>query len=94
MLLAGFALTIFLFNPPQPSLAQRGIPDSDGNGEKISPELQKSANTKPDETMSVLVQLTDQPSGKLHALLNRSSLEGRVRKSRLDGVGSSGECYS
>jgi hypothetical protein len=42
MLLAGFALTIFLFNPPQPSLAQRGIPDSDGNGEKISPELQKA----------------------------------------------------
>ena len=63
MLLAGFALTIFLFNPPQPSLAQRGIPDSDGNGEKISPELQKSANTKPDEMVSVLVELNDKPSG-------------------------------
>ena len=74
MLLAGFALTIFLFKPPQPSLAQRGNPHSGGNGEKISPELQKSANAKPDETVSVLIQLNDKPSGKLRALLNRNGV--------------------
>ena len=39
MLLAGIALTIFLFNPTQPSLAQ--LDNSRGNDRKLSPELEK-----------------------------------------------------
>jgi subtilisin family serine protease len=74
MLLAGFALTLLLFNSPQPSLAQRDKTHSGGKGEKISSGLKKSAHAKPEDTLSVLVQLSDKPSGKLRALLNRNGV--------------------
>ena len=74
MLITGFALAIFLFNPAGPSLAQRDNRKTGGGVEKISPDLQKGAHAKRGETLSVVVQLSDKPSGKLRALLNSNGV--------------------
>src|ERR1044071_5457786 len=73
-LLTGAALAMFLFNSTGPSLAQRDEEKPAGGVEKISTDLQKNAHAKPDDTLSVVVQLSDKPSGKLRALLNRNGV--------------------